>query len=249
MKAIFLGTNGWYDTDTDNTVCTLIETDEYFIILDAGNGIFKIDEYITDKKPIYLFISHFHLDHIIGLHILNKFDFSQGMYIYGQAGTKVILDLLINKPFTVPLSRLPFKVEVHELSDGVNHIPFQVKCRFLLHSSKCMGYRFQVDGIIITYCPDTGVCENAIELARNADLLIAECSFKRGQNNPEWPHLNPENSAQIAKDANAKKLALLHFDANIYRTLEMRERAQETAKEIFDNTVAAYDDIQISLEN
>lgn len=53
MKVIFLGTNGWYDTKTGNTTCILIETDDYFIILDAGNGIYKIDQYIRSKKPIH----------------------------------------------------------------------------------------------------------------------------------------------------------------------------------------------------
>ena len=38
MKIIFLGTIGWYDTETGNTVCTLIETKREFIILDAGSG-------------------------------------------------------------------------------------------------------------------------------------------------------------------------------------------------------------------
>lgn len=247
MKVIFLGTNGWYDTDTGNTTCTLIETDEYYIILDAGNGIFKIDNYIEGKKPIYLFISHFHLDHIIGLHILNKFNFKQGMYIYGQIGTKSILDILVNTPFTVPLSRIPYKVEVHELSEGIHNIPFQVECRFLLHSSKCMGYRLNVDRKIITYCTDTGICEYAIELSRNADLLIAECSFKSAQRNIEWPHLNPEDAAQIAKEASTRKLALLHFDANIYRTIHKREQAQENARKIFKNTLAAVDGLEIEI--
>lgn len=169
------------------------------------------------------------------------------MSIYGQAGTKVILDMLINTPFTVPLSGLPFKVQVHELSEGVHNIPFSAECRFLLHSSKCMGYRFHVDGKIIAYCPDTGVCENAIELARNADLLIAECSFKSGQSNPEWPHLNPEETAQIAKHANAKNLALIHFDANMYQTLQQREIAQENAMKIFNNTIAAKDEMYIEI--
>ena len=93
IKVIFLGTNGWYDTKTGNTICTLIETEDYFIILDAGNGLHKIDQYITStsKKPIYLFLSHFHLDHIVGLHILSKFNFSQGIRTYGQMGTKNIL--------------------------------------------------------------------------------------------------------------------------------------------------------------
>ena len=90
MKIIFLGTNGWYDTKTGNTICTLIDAKDYFIVLDAGNGFHKLDRYFNKEKPIYLFLSHFHLDHIIGLHILDKFVFKQGISIYGQKGTKNI---------------------------------------------------------------------------------------------------------------------------------------------------------------
>ena len=247
MKVIFLGTNGWYDTGTGNTTCTLIETEDYFIILDAGNGFYKIDRYITRKKPIYLFLSHFHLDHVVGLHILSKFNFSQGMRIYGQIGTKDILNTIINEPYTVPFAKLPFKIDVHELSEGLHNVPFSVKCKFLLHSSKCLGYRFELDGKIITYCADTGICENAIELARNADLLIAECSFKMGQRNTEWQHLNPEDAVQIAKEANAKKLALVHFDANIYRSLEERIEVQEEMKKVFENLIVTFDNMDIEI--
>ncbi|ODS40625.1 MBL fold metallo-hydrolase [Candidatus Altiarchaeales archaeon WOR_SM1_SCG] len=247
MKITFLGTNGWYDTETGNTICTLIESDKYFIILDAGNGIYKIDRYIksVNKKLVYLFISHFHLDHIIGLHILNKFKFSNGLRVYGPAGTKEILDNIINAPYTVYFAELPFKVDICELSEGLHRIPFLVECKPLLHSSTCMGYRFELDDKIIMYCPDTGFCENAIELAKNADLLITECSFKSGQRNPKWPHLNPEDAAQIAKDANAKKLVLTHFDANIYKTSNERKLTESQAKKIFINSYAAFDNIEV----
>lgn len=251
MNVIFLGTNGWYDTDTGNTVCTLIETEEYFIILDAGNGIYKLDQYIKKKseKPIYLFISHSHLDHIIGLHILNKFNFSQGLRIYGQVGTKNILNTIINASYTVPFDKLPFKVDINELPEGKHNIPFSVRCEFLHHSLPCLGYRFELDGKIVTYCTDTGICENAIELARNADLLIAECSFKSGQRDANWPHLNPEDAALIAEQANVKTLALLHFDSNIYKTLQERKEAEEKAKETFKYTFAARDNQIINLES
>lgn len=247
MRVLFLGTNGWYDTETGNTVCTLIETENYFIILDAGNGIHKLDRHINNGKQIYLFISHFHFDHIIGLHILNKFRFIHGIHFYGQPGTKEILKRLINIPYTVPLAKLPFKVEISELSEGIHNIPFKTECRFLLHSERCMGYRYELDGKVIAYIPDTGICEKAVELARNADLIIAECSFMTGQRNMEWPHLNPEDAAQIAKEANARKLALFHFDANIYRTIQKREQAQENARKIFINTLAAVDDMEIEI--
>jgi len=36
LKVIFLGTNGWYDTATGNTICTFVQTKRYDILLDAG---------------------------------------------------------------------------------------------------------------------------------------------------------------------------------------------------------------------
>ena len=45
----------------------------YDIIFDAGNGIAKADRYISQEKPVLLFLSHFHIDHIAGLHTLVKF--------------------------------------------------------------------------------------------------------------------------------------------------------------------------------
>lgn len=248
MEVIFLGTNGWYDSDTGNTICTMINSEKYHIILDAGNGIYKADNYIRDEKhdrPVYLFLSHFHLDHIEGLHILNKFRFSQGLHIYGQKGTKKILDTVINRPFTVPLNELPFTVEVHELSEGPYKIPFPIDCRFLLHASPCMGYRIELDGKIIAYCPDTGICENAIKLAEDADLLIAECSHKPGECNPDWPHLNPKDAVEIARRARAKSLALTHFDAGRYTTIEERLQAAETAN--FEEIVVTRDDMILQL--
>lgn len=247
MKIIPLGTNGWYDTETGNTVCTLVETDNYFIILDAGNGLHKIGHYITDKKPIYIFLSHFHLDHIAGLHILNKFNFSQGVSIYGQVGTKDILNKIINEPYTVPFDKLPFKVRIYELSEGMHNLPFSVECLFLYHSSKCLGFRFEIDGKIITYCSDTGICENAVKLAKKVDILITECSLKSGQRDDNWPHLNPRDAAKIAKKAMVKKLVLTHFDANIYQSFKEREKAWVDAKEIFNNVIMATDGLQIEV--
>lgn len=260
MKIVFLGTNGWYDTETGNTTCTLIETRDYYIILDAGNGFYKLNnciphiesnqqeiEYQKLNKSIYLFLSHFHMDHIEGLHSLNKFNFNQGINIYGQLGTKKALNTIINEPYTVPFRKLPFEVYIHELDEGQYNVPFTLECRFLPHSSKCLGYRFEIDGKIIAYCTDTGMSENAVKLAKNADLLITECSFKIGESNPEWPHLNPEDAIQIAKDADAKILALTHFDANNYRSIEERDEILTTMKDNFQDIVVAHDNMEIIL--
>lgn len=116
-----------------------------------------------------------------------------------------------------------------------------------MHSTLTLGFRFNIEGKLISYCPDTGYCSNASELAKDADLLVAECAYKSGQVNDSWPHLNPEKAAELALNANAKKLALIHFDASIYPTIQQRMDAEFQANKIFNNTITAVDDLEIDV--
>jgi ribonuclease BN (tRNA processing enzyme) len=60
-----------------NTSSLLIERGEDIIIFDAGTGIIKLGEYLKtergDIKTIHLFITHFHLDHIMGISFFYPF--------------------------------------------------------------------------------------------------------------------------------------------------------------------------------
>jgi len=96
MDVVFLGTNGWYDSATGNTICILIKSHDYYIILDAGNGIHKLDQHYQKAGPVFILLSHFHLDHIAGLHILAKFAFAEGLVIAGPKGTREILNHIIS---------------------------------------------------------------------------------------------------------------------------------------------------------
>jgi len=248
MKIVFLGTNGWYSTTTGLTPCVFIDSKDFYLILDAGEGVHKLDRYITnEEKPIYMFLSHFHLEHIHGLHILSKFSFKQGMKIFGKGGTKKMTETIMKQPFTMPINELPFKVEVEEFAEGVYEKPLKFSCRLLPHPDPSMGYRFEIEGKIVAYCTDTGVNENLLELAKDADVLIAECAHLPKQISDSWPHLNPEEAAKAAKEANVKKLILMHFAANNYESIEDRKRAEEIAKTVFKNTVAALDDMILTL--
>lgn len=247
MDIRFLGTNGWYDTRTGNTSCTIVEAGEHTVILDAGNGLHRFDAFCSGEKDTSLFLSHFHLDHVAGLHVLNKLEFRRGLRIYGQPGTAAVLNTLVSEPFTIPLSCLPFPVTVHELGEGHHEVPFPVECRYLVHASPCMGYRFDLDGRTIAYCTDTGYCENAVALARNADLLIAECSLLPGDSSPGWPHLSPETAIRLAREAGAGRLALMHFTANQYKTLRERRRICELFREDFPGIFVAEDGMSIRI--
>jgi ribonuclease BN (tRNA processing enzyme) len=249
VKVLFLGTNGWYDTGAGNTICTLIKAGEATVILDAGNGLHKLNGHIApgEKKPIYLFLSHFHFDHIVGLHLLNMFSFPGKLVIGGPAGSKDILNRVVNRPFTASFAELPYETTVLELPEEKNRLEIEVEAKPLLHPDLTIGFRMRLDGKVISYCPDTGYCENAVLLSRNADLLIAECAYRSGESSESWPHLNPETAAAIALEAGAKRLVLTHFDASLYTTRGMRKKSETAARGIFPNTVAAMDDMQIDV--
>jgi ribonuclease Z len=247
MKVIFLGTNGWFCTKTGETPCILIDSEKYYIVLDAGNGIRKLDVHITEEKPIYLFLSHFHLDHTFGLHILPVFNFKQGMTIVVKKGGKEVLNTLVNKPFAEAISDFSTETSVIEIPEEKDKLPFKVKNFEMFHSDPSLSCRFYLDGKIIAYSGDAGISENSISLAQDADLLIHECSLLSGGNDEGWGHTNPEELSKLAKDANVKKLAMTHFDASLYKTFEDRDKAEEIVKKNFPNAQAMRDDQVIEL--
>lgn len=240
IKITFLGTNGWFDSSTGATTSILIEHDDYDIILDAGNGISKLRQYIKYDKPVYLFLSHFHIDHISGLHTLFMNNFAKGLYIIVQKGGKKVLEQFINAPFTVPLNKLPFHTEIIEISEN-QRLPFKAYFLPLTHSTFTLGARFEIDRKIIAFCTDTCYCENALTLARGSDLLIAECSMRPHETTDSRIHLNPETAAKIAKESGSKKLILMHFDASRYLSMDERTQAEVNSRETFKQSFASYD--------
>lgn len=251
MKLSVLGSNGWYATDAANTACLLLEADDCYVVLDAGDGIYKLDKYIKSDKPIYVFLSHFHLDHIYGFHIFPKFRFAQEVTVFGQPGTSEVLQTVVNSPYTMPLEKLSFATAVRELPEGSScppDVPFPIEARYLVHPDPCFGYRLTIDDKVVAYCTDTGYCDNIVALARGADLLITECALAVGQMpNEKWPHLNPEIAAGAAREAGAKQLLLSHFSPGSYVNREDRQKAAAAARGILARVTAAYDGLEFSI--
>ncbi len=247
MKIYFLGTNGWYSSPTGDTPCILIDSKDHYVIFDAGNGLYKIDKYVKEDKPISLFLTHFHIDHILGLHILNKFNFKQGIDIYFAKDRRKDFEIFVNPPYTIGITKnkknilsLKTEIRLHELEEGES-------MKKLFHGFTNHGFRIELDGKSIVYSGDTKIVPAGLLLAKNADLLIHECSNIISPANDEWGHTDPIQTAQFAKDANVKKLVLTHFGAHLYKTLEKRKEAEKIAQKIFPNTIAATDELILEI--
>jgi ribonuclease Z len=80
-----------------------------------------------------------------------------------------------------------------------------------------LGVRIETEGKALAFTGDTLPCENIVELACNADLLVHDSSYSATLN-PEYAagvygHSTAQICARNARDANVKHLALVHIDA------------------------------------
>jgi ribonuclease Z len=96
----------------------------------------------------------------------------------------------------------------------------------------------------LVYCTDTVFCEGAVELAKDADLLIHEATFSHQDAELAFQRLHSTSTmaAQVALAANAKHLIMTHFSPRYApgNDIQLSDLLEE-AKAIFPNTTMAYD--------
>jgi ribonuclease Z len=102
-------------------------------------------------------------------------------------------------------------------------------------------------GRIVTILGDTRFCESAIALARDADLLIHEATFSKGEEKLafDYFHSTTHQAAEVAKRAGSKQLCLTHISSR-YDRQAWQELVAE-AQEVFANTDIAEDFKEINI--
>ncbi|PLR84528.1 ribonuclease Z [Bacillus canaveralius] len=102
-------------------------------------------------------------------------------------------------------------------------------------------------GRIVTILGDTRVCNNAVELAREADLLVHEATLSKDEEKMafDYFHSTTHQAAQVALKANASKLIITHISSR-YDRPAWKELEKE-AQELFKDTEIAVDFMEISI--
>jgi len=101
-------------------------------------------------------------------------------------------------------------------------------------------------GIKLTYTTDTRPCKNISEFAKGSDLFICEGMY--GDNGmldkaKEHKHMTFSEAANLAKEANVKKMWLTHFSPSLFKPAEFIGNARS----IFPETVAGKDGKSVDL--
>jgi ribonuclease Z len=75
-------------------------------------------------------------------------------------------------------------------------------------------------GQVFAFIMDTRRCDAAVELARGADLVIAESTYLRSEQKEatERGHMTATDAALVAQEAGARRLVLSHFSQRYART-------------------------------
>ncbi len=94
------------------------------------------------------------------------------------------------------------------------------------------------------YCTDTVFCDGAVELAKDADLLIHEATFSHQDAEMAFQRLHSTSTmaAQVALAAGVKHLMITHFSPRYAPgNLILLDDLLKEARAIFPNTDMAYD--------
>ena len=114
-----------------------------------------------------------------------------------------------------------FPVEVREAADTPIELEredqwIEIEGRAVVHTPEAVGYRLTLGAsgreVVVAYTGDTEECAQAIDLARDADLLIAECSVADEDRVPG--HLTPRGVGRIAAAAASRRVVATHFYAS-----------------------------------
>lgn len=96
----------------------------------------------------------------------------------------------------------------------------------------------EVSGRKIVYSGDTAKCQNMIENAEDADILVHESTVTEDLIDERKGHTSAKQAAEIAKEADVEKLVLTHISR---RFRNQEQKLLDEAKDVFENTVIGED--------
>jgi ribonuclease BN (tRNA processing enzyme) len=200
----------------------LLQVQHNLLLFDLGAGTMKrlLEAGFSISQVSYIFLSHLHPDHtgeFVSFLFATKYPQTyrrrSPFQIVGSLGLRYFYEGLraVYKEWIELEADLMSLIELH--NDGRDHFAteaFSVDTLPMSHIESSIGYRITgADGTSVVYSGDTDFCENAVSLARDADLLICEAALPNEMK--VEGHLTPSLAGRIATEAGAKKLLLTHF--------------------------------------
>lgn len=238
MKLTILGSGTAAPVLERNCAGYLLEINGKKFLFDSGAGTIrrlleaKVDLFGIDN----IFYTHLHNDHVNDLGAIiwsNNYGGirTKQLNLYGPKGFKKYFKILVKK--LLKPTKIKFSVNIKELKDSEIIIDrIKIKTKQIKHSTttKSIAYRIEHKNKSLVYTGDTEYCNETIEIAKDVDILLTECSFP--DNKRIESHLTPSLAGMLATQANVKQLILTHFYPEVLKTNIKKECTKEFKGEI-----------------
>jgi len=192
----------------------LVQTKDMNILVDVGPSVVRrlLENGFTTRDIDVIILTHFHVDHTA--------DFSTFLFasnydvvprtrklsvVAGKGLNDFMKKLLVVYPWLTPKS---FEISFHEMSGGfMEEGGLTITAAPMVHNDESIGVRIE-ENKSVTFSGDTDYTENLVDLAKETDLLVAECSFPEKKVNG---HLNLASLQQIVDQTKPKRVILSHL--------------------------------------
>lgn len=205
------------DADHDNTHFLLEGDRGGRVLVDcASNPLARLNRFGVGPGDLHdVILTHFHPDHVYGVPILLMQMWLLGrqepLHVYGlhhclhhiEQMCQAYLFETWPRFFPLVYHRLPEQPAVPVLDND----DFRITAWPTRHFIPTIGLRIEVksSGQVVAYSCDTEPVPAIVDLARDADLLIHEAA------GAGFGHSSAAQAGQVATEANAQRLVLIHY--------------------------------------
>jgi len=153
-----------------------------------------------------VFVSHFHADHFFGLpFLLLEYAYqtprTEDLTIVGPPGLEERLHRLVDFAYPSLWGKdHGYRLRYVEIADGatgeLNGLRYEaVEVEHAGAALDCFGFRIGAAGRMLAYTGDSTYCEPLMRLGKGADVLVSDCTYASGFNNPE--HMSFDEVRQL----------------------------------------------------
>ncbi|WP_116451224.1 MBL fold metallo-hydrolase [Blastococcus litoris] len=217
MRLTVVGCSGSAPGPRSAASCYLVEQDGFRLLLDLGNGAFGALQGLADPDSIdAVFLSHLHADHCLDVAPFVVW------HRYSGRATKEQVPLYAPVAAERRLA-LAYDADGEGVTDVFDFVPvgpgsftlgpFDVTLARTAHPVECYAIRLTAGGRSLVYTGDTGPSDRVVELARGADVLLAEAAHPPGPDLPGGLHLTGREAGEHAAAAGVGRLLLTHIPA------------------------------------